>query len=224
MFMVDNHKHELNLDREIVSLGNYCLTSMILKDNGLKNFSYPFDWMVTCIDNIIHSIKDDFKQFLNTDNYLLINGSNGTRNKFYFAQTTKLFGGLTKIMTDHQHHNLLIGDDYEYLNRCVTRFNELGKYKELVFVMIQPLYLLNTTVEKEKYITLYNLLKAKFPVKIKLFIFNITKVVNDVFREDIIHENLIIYELKAKIVKGSYGMQWYDAGGWTKLLEIIGKK
>ena len=36
-----------NKSKIFISLGNYCLTSMIFKYNNLKFESYPFDWMVS---------------------------------------------------------------------------------------------------------------------------------------------------------------------------------
>ena len=78
-----------NKSKIFISLGNYCLTSMIFKYNNLKFESYPFDWMVSKIDNIIHVINDDFKDFLNKNNYTKI--KNGTRNNVYFNNTNSLF-------------------------------------------------------------------------------------------------------------------------------------
>ena len=46
-------------DKIYVSLGNYCLTSMLLKENNLKFESHPFDWMISCIENIIHIFENN---------------------------------------------------------------------------------------------------------------------------------------------------------------------
>ena len=88
-------------DKIFISLGNYCLTSMLLKENKLKYESYPFDWMVSCIDNINDCINNNFNNFLNKKNY--INIDNKTKNIKYFSNTNKLFGNLKM---DHQHHNI----------------------------------------------------------------------------------------------------------------------
>jgi hypothetical protein len=38
----------------VCSLGYLCQSSQILKQNGLKKCSYPFDWIFSNCDNIIH--------------------------------------------------------------------------------------------------------------------------------------------------------------------------
>tara|TARA_Y200000002_G_C22159886_1_gene446593 strand:- start:201 stop:380 length:180 start_codon:yes stop_codon:yes gene_type:complete len=49
-----------NKNKIYISLGNYCITSMLLKDNNLKFESHPFDWMVSTLDNINHIISNNF--------------------------------------------------------------------------------------------------------------------------------------------------------------------
>lgn len=85
MFTEDIYKDKC-VENTYVSLSNYCLTSMILKDNDLKVSSYPFDWMVTCIDNIIHILEDNFSTFLNKEKYTVLNGQTCNSNicKLFF--------------------------------------------------------------------------------------------------------------------------------------------
>jgi len=216
-----NHANNNNNNKFFISLGNYCLSSMLLKENNIKHDSYPFDWMVNCIDTVHHCIENNFSHFLNKENYLNID--NKTQNKIYFEETNKLFGNLK---TDHQHHNLLDNKDYEYLTRCVERFNNLDKSdKELVFVMIQPLYLNKTFNQYEenkiKIKNLFNILKLKFKNNIKLIIFTIKNEDNQTYKEEIIYKNLKIIELDSKMVKGNYGMMYFDKNGIKKFLEII---
>lgn len=97
--------------------------------------------MVSCIDNVCHSITDSFFQFLCKDNYKYINDR--TKNSYYYNNTLKLFPIEMQKEYDHQHHNFSIQDHYDYIRRCVNRFNELEKYNKIIFVMIQPLYLKN---------------------------------------------------------------------------------
>ena len=219
----NNNNNNNNNNKFFISLGNYCLPSMLLKENNLKYDSYPFDWMVNCIDNVHHCIENNFSNFLNKENYLNIN--NKTKNKFYFDETNKLFGNLT---IDHQHHNLLDTKDYEYLTRCVERFNNLDKSdKELVFIMIQPLYLNKKNNQcqyeenKIKIKKLFNMLKNNFKNNIKLIIFTIKNKDNKIYKEEIIYNNLKIIELDTKMIKGKYGMMYFDKNGIVKFLEII---
>ena len=48
-----------------VSLGERCYTSSLLKRNKLKKESYPFDWIFSNLDMILHCIFDNFETFLN---------------------------------------------------------------------------------------------------------------------------------------------------------------
>ena len=43
------------------SLGTLCHSSLLLKRNNLKKCSYPFDWIYSNCDNVIHCIKNKFK-------------------------------------------------------------------------------------------------------------------------------------------------------------------
>lgn len=53
----------------VFSLGYRCSSSGILKSLGLKTESYPFDWMVSRLPIIEHCIQNDFKEFLDPNNY-----------------------------------------------------------------------------------------------------------------------------------------------------------
>lgn len=206
-----------NNDEKIyISLGNYCLTSMLLKENNLKNVSFPFDWMVSCIDNIIDIFEDNYIEFLNKNNYESFN--NQTKNNYYINNTKKLFNNLD---FDHQHHNLLEINDYEYLKRCVERINNIDLNKKIIFIMIQPLYLNNILVENNKIIKLYNILLNKYGNKIKLIIFNITSKNNNIYKEEYLNENLVTIELDTNMIIGNYGMMYFDQNGISKFLKII---
>jgi hypothetical protein len=208
-------------DLVFCSLGNYCITSFLLKDNNLKTKSYPFDWMCTTIDNLIHIFSDNFKNFLDNKNYIRMDEKQ-TKNKYYFTNTKELWGNNPPyIISDHMHHNLLDDNDYNYLLRCIERFNNLKSYKEIRFIMIQPLYLNNKSVDNNKYIQMYNLLTDKFGKKIKLFIFNIIKKENHLYNEEKIIDNIYLFELETTIEPGPHGMDYFDGKGIDKFLNII---
>lgn len=221
MFLDESKKNDNENDKMIVSLGNYCITSMILKENNLKNTSYPFDWMISIIDNIIHVINDNFNEFLNRKNYLEVDNVLSTKNVFYFENTSTMF---KEIKNDHPHHNLLSNQNhYNYLKRCVDRFHDLNKYNKIIFVMIQPLYLSPMVdLNKKLIIELYEILKNKFGDKIKLLIFTINKIDNSIYIENKINENIIIYELKTKLID-KYGMKYFDEEGIKQFIQIIQK-
>lgn len=66
----------MNLERSaekkydhVVSLGGYCQTAYQLRRGGLRNESYPFDWLV-CEDHAMfcECIKSDFSGWMNREN------------------------------------------------------------------------------------------------------------------------------------------------------------
>jgi len=212
-----DEKHLLKRDKIYVSLGNYCLTSMLLKENNLKYESHPFDWMVSCIENIIHVYDNNFYELLNKNNYIIIN--NCTYNKFYIDNSKKLFNDL---ITDHQHHNLLTDADYNYLCRSINRIKNLNiNYEKIIFIMIQPLYLKNNIVNKDNILKLYQILLNKYNTNIKLIIFNIVNENNIIFKKEYYNDNLIVIELDTKMVKGNHGMMYFDDNAIKKFLNII---
>ena len=96
----------------VCSLGPFCHSSQILKQNGLKKCSYPFDWIFSSCDNIIHCLEDDFKIFLDQSFYNPISKTQ-CGHSYYHPQM-------------FNHHNPLYNEnDYQYFVRCVGRFKQL---------------------------------------------------------------------------------------------------
>ncbi len=48
----------------VCSLGSLCHTASYLKNNKLKLESYPFDWIMSNYNDIIHCIENKFSIFL----------------------------------------------------------------------------------------------------------------------------------------------------------------
>ncbi len=216
------HEEEVKLsDTCFISLGNYCLTSMLLKENNIKNESYPFDWMVSCIENIVDVFDDDFFKLLDKNNY--INTSFGTRHKLYYDKTYVLFKDDLKL-ADHRHHHLLTNnEDYNYLLRCVNRIRNIYEnYNNVVFIMIQPLYISQKNNDDNLILVLYTTLKKYYNNKnFKLLIFNIVKINNNEYKETKLNQDVYVYELKTNMVKGKYGMMYFDKDGINKFISIL---
>ena len=147
-----------NLDyiKYVCSLGSLCQSSQILKNNNLKKCSYPFDWIFSNCNNIIHCLKDDFKIFLD--------------KSYYFTISDKICGHSYYHKQMFKHHNPLINEaDYNYYVRCVNRFKNLLQYKEkklfvMIFINMENLEehlkndIINFNNEFSKYTTNYTLL------------------------------------------------------------------
>lgn len=63
----------LNKDRELIkewiSIGYRCTSASLLKKIGLKNASYPFDWMISRPSVVKHAIINNFQEFMKLSNY-----------------------------------------------------------------------------------------------------------------------------------------------------------
>jgi hypothetical protein len=118
---------------------------------------------------------------------------------------------------------LLNDNDYNYLLRCIDRIKNLfNNYNNVIFVMIQPLYILNNDVNMDKIINLFDILKKYFNNnQFKLLIFNITKISNNLFKEIKLNDKLFVYELETNMIKGNYGMMYFDDSGTKNFLEIL---
>ncbi|MBC7432363.1 MAG: hypothetical protein H7345_09885 [Rubritepida sp.] len=52
--------------RPVISLGSHCAPAMILKKNGLKQFSTPFDWIFSTPAMVRDCLRDQFRTLLST--------------------------------------------------------------------------------------------------------------------------------------------------------------
>jgi hypothetical protein len=108
------------------SLGTLCHSAQILKRNKHKLCSYPFDWIFTNCDNIVHCLEDNFNIFLNKSYYINISNTQCGHSMY------------NNCMYEYfNHRNPLINiDDYNYYVRCVDRFkNLLQKHEHKLFIM-----------------------------------------------------------------------------------------
>merc|ERR1712110_880361 len=49
---------------EFVSLGCFCATARALQALGLKRWAYPFDWLRSSLEGVVHCIETQFEDFL----------------------------------------------------------------------------------------------------------------------------------------------------------------
>lgn len=55
-----NYKH-------VISLGFFCSVALELERKGLRDASYPFDWLISDFQGVIKVIENRFYDFLNID-------------------------------------------------------------------------------------------------------------------------------------------------------------
>ena len=121
------------------SLGPHCHSSNLLKMNNLKKESYPFDWIFTNHNIIKNILDDEFKQFLNKDQYKKIS-DNKCGHKLYHDSM-------------FWHHNPLNNiDNYNYFVRCVDRFKKmiLSEKQKLFIYLVKDVKEINISTFKNE--------------------------------------------------------------------------
>ena len=110
----------------VIPFGNQCISAFFLKENNLKLLSYPFDW-IFCNPCVINDMIDDnFKKFLDKDNYVM-KDPNAEKNKHsIYLPDLYLFN----------HRNPIKEEDYLYFIRCIERFYNVLKKKEKKLFLI----------------------------------------------------------------------------------------
>ena len=100
-------------ETRFVSLGENCSSAWYLKQLGLKDGSYPFDWIFSSPEIVQDCINDGFEKYLDRELMVPIKGGTAAGHSLYHE---KLFS----------HRSPLVGDeDYDYYQRCCNRFLEL---------------------------------------------------------------------------------------------------
>lgn len=105
----------------LISLGNFCLPSYSIKKMGYKKESYPFDWIISTNEMIVHCIENDFINFLDISKY------NSHRFKGKNNAGHLDYGDLTFM-----HRNPRNDKHYQYFVRCVNRFKNLYTINETI--------------------------------------------------------------------------------------------
>jgi hypothetical protein len=133
---------------KFISIGPYCRTAEILKENNLRTEAYPFDYIFSSLEIIAHCINDKFNIFLDKKYYTYGNCNNSTRHLFYcnFLDTPILlqhhitcnYSKDYKVSSGNlfNHHNLIEDNgEYEKMQRRCNRLLSLIENNEkIVFV------------------------------------------------------------------------------------------
>ncbi len=98
----------------VISLGCSCNTSLYLKKSCLKIFSLPYDWIFTNLDMLEHTIKDDFKSFLNPELMTDIKEKKAGHDLYH------------SILFNHRNPKKN-SEDRDYYQRCIYRFKRVLK-------------------------------------------------------------------------------------------------
>lgn len=152
----DDHIEEKTL---IFSVGHRCTSASLIKEMKMKFESYPFDWVVSKLEVVMHCLETKFKHYLNPAKYKRIDNSHTfnrmdkikfhicyesiTNNHYY--NTFGMNDGDDETSTyEHglalTHHNILDHSQEGYFQRCVARFQRvLASPKRKFYLYTHPL-------------------------------------------------------------------------------------
>jgi len=119
----------------LASLGSFCLPGNIARNNGLRRYSLPFDWIFSSPQMLIDCLADDFSAFLDRRYYRSISESRwnpGAEHELYLEKY-----GIPAVFA---HRDPTREEDYLYFTRCVARFRELLRSRDpkLFLIMGRP--------------------------------------------------------------------------------------
>ena len=127
----------------LFSVGHRCTSASLIKEMKQKYETYPFDWVVSKLDVIVHCMETDFEEFLRVENYEAqesetFNVCDGEKthvcnesivyNKFYETQSDLMAAntigtyGMKLAMTHHDPRNEV---GHPYFERCVARYKKV---------------------------------------------------------------------------------------------------
>lgn len=142
---------------KVCSLGTICHTARTMQRIYVKNESYPFDWVLSDENIILHAISDDFKTFLDQSLYSPEFPCGGGCGHQYYREDFFF------------HKNPKKKDDYEYYKRCIARFKKLLSCDERkLFIMMfapeltkHPKYLHEMLSRQEDNASIINNIKSR---------------------------------------------------------------
>ena len=167
------------MTKTIVSLGVDCGVANFLKENGLRNFSLPFDWVVS-YGGVSNILKNKFDNYIPNDN-----------SQFNYKDNVKFI-----------HENFPA--DIKKMNRRINRFlNLLNDDKEIIFLRkghsehhhSESQVINDDLLDCEE---LYDILKENYKnLKFKIILFLVcSKCYN--YKEKYDSEKVIVYNVSDK--------------------------
>lgn len=185
----------------IIPIGHFCHCSNHFKQNNLKLYSLPFDWIRCDIPAIKHIIENDFKIFMDKNYYI-------PKVKFWSDIVPCLHTFYSKKFTETRlfnHHNLCDDNDYQYFNRCIERFRIIRNDKlfNKLFVRMEFCDNIKSYEIDDKILDLNNFISKYFSKYYVLII----KLYKDFYhKKDVIREGnvIIIYKSYTSSTDGSF--------------------
>ncbi len=105
--------------RKFISVGPLCFSAENLRLIGLRQESYPFDWVFSNVGMVQHCIETGFEKFLDAD-FLRKVGENKSTNTFY----GEMFNREINTNVIFNHHDLTNPDLHSIFKKRCDRFME----------------------------------------------------------------------------------------------------
>lgn len=122
--------------KHIVSLGSFCLPSLILQDNGLRRYSLPFDWIFSTPQMVCDCLADDFETLLDRRYYCSISDPRRDDPTREAAAEHGLYRDKYGITGLFAHRDPTRESDHLYYVRCVNRFRQILRSADSKLFMI----------------------------------------------------------------------------------------
>ena len=143
----------------LFSVGHRCTSTSLIKEMKHKFETYPFDWVVSKLDVLIHCIETNFEEYLRVENYVnkqseTFNLCDGVKthvcnenifyNKYYedksLSDKVENKIGTYGMKLALTHHNMRQEKDRQYFQRCVQRFkNILALPQQKFYLYVHPI-------------------------------------------------------------------------------------
>jgi hypothetical protein len=211
-----------------ISLGSSCGPAMMLRDLGLRDKAYPFDWIVSPYESILESINDDFTKFFSSLNINPIYNEGVTNYYgFYFPHDWPTIkkpniydiksSDFVKKGIIHANWNEATPIVQERYSRRIKRFTNACLGQNKIFFIRTDIdgdttASLEESIKNKSYaIKLVNIIKAKYP-KLDFTIIVFGK--HEIFKEDWHAEN----------IKNFYSISWCNTTDLKNAINEINLK
>ena len=145
----DQKKHEMeNTFSHVMSVGPTCISAMALQKAGLRTSATPLDWIFSSPAMIEHCLRDDWRMFLDAEQYVDYGSIVSAKKKTTAAasSTADIFIGHSLYSTMVKkgkneskiflHRNPMVKEGKEYYERCVGRLRVVATSTSAVSLLL----------------------------------------------------------------------------------------
>lgn len=117
-------------EQQVIPLGTFCLAAEMLKTRGMRDASYPFDWIFCSVSSLTAVLRDDFEQFLEPGHLVPTVDQHGHPRCMH-----ALYDGLHPERPTFAHRDPMRPEDRAYYERCIARFRAAAQLGVTFFLI-----------------------------------------------------------------------------------------